>query len=33
MENIERMMGVHQVMMMVVMMVIMIGEYGEDDCG
>ena len=33
MENIERMMGVHQVMMMVVMMVIMIGEYGEDDGG
>ena len=35
MENIERMMGVHQVMMMVVMMVIMIGEHRdrEDDGG
>ena len=33
MENIERMMGVHQVMMMVLMMVIMIGEHREDDGG
>ena len=33
MENIEikRVTGVHREMMMVVMMVIMIGEYGEDD--
>ena len=29
MENIERMMGVHQVMMMVLMMVIMIGEHRD----